>query len=238
MDGIKIKSFNNYEEKHNFNPRKGSNKFVWDTRAESAEVLDGMIFWWASFNASKLVPGKYQVGLSKNGKEKRETFEILIDPRSEIDLEDIQLQFDFVNAINKTVDKAHKAIKNIRQINKKLKEFESNYNHKIKVKELTEKSKFLREKLSNVEKELYQTKNRSNQDPLNFPIKLTNKLAHLVSLVTLSDFRPTDQDQAVKKELTSLIDNELKKYYKLINEELPKFNKEFAALELDYLKLN
>jgi len=42
-----------------------------------------------------------------------------------------------------------------------------------------------------VEQELYQTKNQSNQDPLNFPIKLNNKLAALEGVVQASDAAPT-----------------------------------------------
>ena len=63
----------------------------------------------------------------------------------------------------------------------------------------------MKEKFEAVEKALYQTQNRSGQDPLNFPIKLTNKLGHLNSLVGIDDFPPTDQDIAVKNELTTKI---------------------------------
>ena len=84
---------------------------------------------------------------------------------------------------------------------------------------------------------LNQTKNRSNQDPLNFPIKLTNKLAHLNRLVTMNDFPPTNQDLIVKNELSNLIQAELNKYDNLIENDLKKFNEEFSELELDYLIL-
>ena len=90
---------------------------------------------------------------------------------------------------------------------------------------------------SEIEKELYQTKNKSNQDPLNFPIRLTNKLGHLNSLVTLDDFPPTAQDIAVKNELSGLIELELDKFDNLISKEIKAFNDSFNALSLDYLIL-
>jgi len=62
--------------------------------------------------------------------------------------------------------------------------------------------KALKKEFSEIEKALYQTQNKSNQDPLNFPIRLTNKLGHLNRLVTINDFPPTDQDEAVRIELT------------------------------------
>ena len=84
---------------------------------------------------------------------------------------------------------------------------------------------------------MYQTQNRSNQDPLNFPIRLTNKLGHLSSLVTMDDFPPTDQDIQVKNELTAEIKDELNAYDKLISEEIEKFNQSFNELKLNYLFL-
>ena len=238
MDGKTIKTFSNLDKKNNLSVKKGSNKFTWDTKHDGAEVLDGMIFWSASFSGPKSTPGNYKVSLNKNGIKTTKTFKILIDPRSEVGLTDIQKQLDFVNTVNNTVDDAHKAIKEIRKINKKLKEFESSFSKSNSITDLVLKSKKLGQKLSNIEKALYQTQNRSNQDPLNFPIKLTNKLGHLNRLVTLNDFPPTDQDIAVRAELTQKVEAQLKIYRFLIENEVKDFNKEFAKLELDYLKLN
>ena len=88
-----------------------------------------------------------------------------------------------------------------------------------------------------IEKNLYQTKNRSNQDPLNFPIRLTNKLAHLNSLVSIDDFPPTEQDIAVKNEMTKKINEELAAFDQLVDKEMKAFNAEFNTLKLDYLSI-
>jgi len=93
----------------------------------------------------------------------------------------------------------------------------------------------LSESFSEIEKALYQTKNKSGQDPLNFPIKLTNKLAHLNSLVGMDDFPPTQQDVAVKNELTGQINIELTKFDQLISEEISAFNTAFNQKKLNYL---
>ena len=75
-----------------------------------------------------------------------------------------------------------------------------------------------------VEEELYQTKNRSRQDPLNFPIRLTNKLAHLNSLMRSGNEAPTAQAVAVKEELTGLINIQLQKLENILEDDIPKFN--------------
>ena len=90
-------------------------------------------------------------------------------------------------------------------------------------------------KLSDVEKTLYQTQNRSNQDPLNFPIRLTNKLGHINNLVIRNDFPPTAQDMAVRDELTQAIDEQLTIYTTLMKKDISAFNAAFKELSLDYL---
>ena len=235
QDGTIIKTYKSNDENDKLEIKSGGNTFVWNTLYEGAEILDSMIFWSASFSGAKAVPGKYKVVLEKNGESQEQEFEILPDPRSEVSISQMRLQFDFVNKVNATVDKAHKAIKNIRQIRKKLEEFDSNFSENESVINLVEKAKQLNSSLTEIEKALYQTKNRSRQDPLNFPIKLTNKLGHLNSLVTSNDFPPTNQDELVRKELTAEVENHILKYQKLVSQDLKYFNEEFASLNLDYL---
>lgn len=235
QDGTIIKTYKSNDENDKLEIKSGGNTFVWNTLYEGAEILDSMIFWSASFSGAKAVPGKYKVVLEKNGENQEHDFEILPDPRSEVSISQMRLQFDFVNKVNATVDKAHKAIKNIRQIRKKLEEFNSNFSENESVINLVKKAKQLNSSLTEIEKALYQTKNRSRQDPLNFPIKLTNKLGHLNSLVTNNDFPPTNQDELVRKELTAEVEKHILKYQKLISQDLKYFNEEFASLNLDYL---
>ena len=230
-----IKTVSTKNKKDNFNVKEGSNYYVWNTRGNSAEMFDGMIFWWASLNAPKAVPGNYKVVLSVEDKIYTQSFDIVSNPNSETDIAGMQKQFDFITNINETVDNAHKSIKKIRAINKQLTTFQEQYKDDERVEELKEKAKNLSEEFSKIEKSLYQTQNKSGQDPLNFPIKLTNKLAHLNSLVGMGDFPPTEQDIAVKDELTQKINLELEKFNMLVSNQIKTFNAEFNSLHLNYL---
>ena len=149
----------------------------------------------------------------------------------------MQRQFDFVSDINKTIDSAHQSIKKIRKINAQLDAFAKQYKTDENVKELVKKAEKLKKSLTEIEKALYQTQNKSGQDPLNFPIRLTNKLGHLNSLITMGDFAPTEQEIAVKNELTTKINKQLKTFNSLLSEEIKTFNKAFNNLNLNYLFL-
>ena len=238
QNGALIKKYSSTDKEDKLEIKVGGNTFVWDTRYKGAEILDGMIFWSASFSGAKAVPGNYKVILEKNGITQEQSFEILPDPRTEVTLSDMKRQFDFVNLVNASADKAHKAINNIRILRKKLKDFEMIYKESKNMNALLIKAEKLNHSLYEIEKALYQTKNKSNQDPLNFPIRLTNKLGHLNQLVTSNDFPPTDQDEIVRKLLTKKIDANLDEYKKLIKEDLKLFNEDFSKLKLDYLTIN
>ena len=236
-DGTLIKTYSTSSKEDKLTVNEGGNQFVWDSRYKGAETLDGMIFWSASFSGAKALPGNYSVELDINGKVQTQEFTILKDPRVEVSVAEMKKQFDFVNTVNKTVNGAHDAIENIRDINKKLSDFEYNYGELEQTKDLLAQVKLLKSELSKIEKALYQTQNKSNQDPLNFPIRLTNKLGHLNRLVTTNDFPPTAQDEAVRLELTKNIEEQMTHYNKLISDDLEAFNSAFAKLNLDYLTL-
>jgi hypothetical protein len=92
--------------------------------------------------------------------------------------------------------------------------------------------------MKKIEEALYQTKNRSGQDPLNFPIRLNNKLGHLNSIAGIGDFKPTDQDVAYKKEVTAKIDQQLSALNKIFTDDIESFNRLVKEKQLDAVVLN
>jgi len=237
-DGELIKEFSNKSKENSMKVKQGGNSFVWNMKYPGAKRLDKMVLWGADFSGAKAVPGDYIVKLSTNGVELSKDFTILKDPTSEGSIDDIKAQFDFVNEINAVVDKAHKAIINIRKIKNDLKKFQSEYSDNELTKDLIEESKSISSSLDKVENELYQTKNQSNQDPLNYGVKLTNNLGNLNSALSSGDFSPTDQDINVKNELIEKVNKQLEIYDTIISNDIPSFNSSFKNLELDYLNVS
>jgi photosystem II stability/assembly factor-like uncharacterized protein len=234
--GDTIKTFSTKNKKEDkLEVEKGMNQFVWNMTYDGAEKLDGMILWWASLDGPQAIPGTYKVHLNVNGTAIPQSYNIVADPRAESTQADMQKQFDFIKDVNKTMDDAHKSIKKIRNIKAQLTAFETQYKGDESLKQLLEDAKNLKEEFTKIEEALYQTQNRSGQDPLNFPIRLTNKLGHLNSLVGMGDFAPTDQDIVVKDELTAKIDVQLNAFNTLLSEKIKQFNTDFNAKNLNYL---
>jgi hypothetical protein len=216
---------------------KGGNVFRWNMNYPNAEKFDGMVNWWSSLAGPKAVPGTYKISISVNGETQTQDFEIVADPRTEATLADMQAQFDFLIDLRDKVSETHKAIGNIRKINKEINRLTKGLDQE-KFADLIHFGDSITTQLSDIEKTLYQTKNQSRQDPLNFPIRLNNKLAHLNSLVRIGDFGPTDGAITVKNDISALIDVELEGYYEILEVEIPIFNLMVREMAVDLIDLD
>lgn len=236
-----IQRFSNHPDTKNdekkLTVKKGSNVFYWDMMYPSATSVKGMILWWASLSGPMALPGTYTVSLTVANKTFEKPFSILKNPVSETSLTDMKLQFDFINEINAKVSEIHKALINIATIKTQVKSLQASIKDKEKHKDLIKFSNELTKKLTTIETTLYQTKSKSGQDPLNFPIRLNNKLAHLNSLTRMGSYRPTDQDIAFKNEITKDIDVELKKVYALFTKEVQLLNQKVKESQIDLIQL-
>ena len=235
--GNAIKTFSTHskERGQKLTVKEGGNSFTWNMSYPDAKRFDGMILWSGSMAGPKAVPGTYKVTLSRNGEEMSHNFGIKQVPNSESSLADIQAQFDFVTSVNDKVTEAHQAIIDMRSLKKQIK----TYTSMIDDQEIKDYASKMDSIMNVVENELYQTKNRSRQDPLNFPIKLTNKLAHLNSLAQMrtSDFPPTQQAIAVRDEMVMKIDNQLDQFTLVKQIMVPKLNQMIKEKALDVIIL-
>ncbi|MCB0685674.1 MAG: glycosyl hydrolase [Saprospiraceae bacterium] len=238
VDGNEVRTFSTKEKKNDkLEVKKGSNLFVWNLQYPEAERFDGMIFWAGSLAGPVVLPGIYSVTLKAGDFSQTQSFEIKQDPRSESTFEDMQAQFSFIQEVNAKVSEAHKAIKQIRDVKNQLEKVTPALKKLDGTEEIIKMGDNIQKEISEIEEVLYQTKNRSNQDPLNFPIRLTNKLAYLNTISRGGDYAPTKQTQAVKQELSGKIDHELSLLRRIFEEELPKFNESYRSLDMDVLKL-
>jgi hypothetical protein len=238
--GDVIRSFSTKakEKKDKLEVKQGGNYITWNMQYPDVEKFDGMVLWWASMSGPRAVPGKYQLRLKVANDSITLPFQILKDPRSESSQEELQAQFDFVKSVGDKVTEAHTCIKDIRKVRKQLDHYRKGLKGKDGYTELIDLADNIDSTMTVIEKVLYQTKNRSNQDPLNFPIRLTNKLAHLNSLTRGGNYPPTVQAIAVKEELTTLIDVELNKFKKIETEAIPEFNALMRTKAVDAIILD
>ena len=204
----------------------GVNRFTWDLRYPGAHVFEGMILWSARPEAGPLaVPGNYQARLTASGLTITKDFEVVKDPRiTYVSQADLEEQFKLAIEIRDKVSEANDAVSKIRDIKKQLKDRSA----EAKDNNIYAATERLTARLSQVEEEIYQVRNRSTQDTLNFQIKLNNLIAALGRTVTTGDNKPTDQDYVVFKELNERLGTEQKKLSEVLAG-LPELNRMVEA---------
>ncbi|MDP6339256.1 MAG: glycosyl hydrolase [Candidatus Marinimicrobia bacterium] len=228
-DGDVIKTFTHKKDKKNPGPvadvKKGMNRFVWDMRYPDAKKVPGAVMWGGSHIGPKAVPGDYKVRMTVNDKSQTQSFKILKDPRINTTQSDFQDQFDLLMDIRNQTTEINEKILTIRSIKKQVNTLTGLMKDSgFKNEKVTSAGTALVKSLAEIEEELIQVKSKSGQDPLNYPIKLDNKIAALVRVVSSVDARPTTQSYDVLTDLVDQAEVHYKKLEKVLTDDLFKFN--------------
>jgi photosystem II stability/assembly factor-like uncharacterized protein len=216
----------------------GLNRFAWNLRYPDASRFDGMILWAGGTQGPRAVPGRYQVRLTAGSWSETVGVDLVNDPRVQVSPADLQAQFDFLMRIRNRLTEANDAVTRIRNLRRDIDGVLTRMNaagHRGRgaaADSVRALARAITDELTAAEEAIYQTKNRSNQDPLNYPIRLNNKIAALAGVAGGADARPTDQSLAVFEELSAALQRELDRVAAVVRDRIPAFNGAVARLEL------
>jgi hypothetical protein len=202
--------------------RAGSNRFTWDMRTEPPVRFPGMILWAAGTNGPRVLPGDYQVRLTADSHAPvTQSFRIVKDPRApHVTMADLQAQHELATRVRDKLNQANEAVMMIRGVKSQIDERVKQANDG----KFGDVSAQLKDKLIKVEEEIYQVRLQSNQDPLNYPIKLNNKIAALLNAVEGSEGMPTAQSNEVFTELSARLDQQLAWLKDILDRDVTAYN--------------
>lgn len=200
--------------------KKGGNRLVWDMRYQGFKDFPGMVLYSSPNIGPKAVPDKYVARLTVAEDSQEQIFEVVGDPRMPNTREDYQKQFDFLIGVRDKVSEAHQAIRDIRDVRSDLNFLSERLKENPDAGEILKMCKSLDEQMSVIENNIHQTKNKSRQDPLNYGIRINNRLAFLMADQQRGDYPPTDQAIEFKEEITNQLNVELANLDKLISDQL------------------
>ena len=228
-DGSSIRSYSNQskERSSKLQVKAGGNKFVWNLRYPGFLAFPGMVLYSSPNLGPKAVPGTYLTRLIVDGDTLQQNLTVLGDPRMSNTPSDYQAQFDFLIQVRDKVSQAHQAMLDIEKIRQEINFVKS----KIKDPILLDKMTAFINQLTVIEGTIHQTKNKSNQDPLNYGIKVNNRLAFLMADQQRGDYPPTDQAHQVYIELAADLDQILTEMKNLCAQSIPDLNKVLNGLE-------
>ena len=210
----------------------GLNRLVWDLRYPDVERFEKLVLWNDSLHGPKAVPGRYRATLKTGDFEQSVDVEILRDPRSTASAAELQAQFDFVWGANRKLTETHRAITRLRKARAQVGTVSERLGDDEQYAELTQAADTITSQMDGIEEALYQTKLEARQDPLNFPIRLNDKLAGVMWTASIGDHAPTASAIAVRDELVLAIDAQLAALDEVLGAQLDAFNARVAEAQI------
>lgn len=201
----------------------GMNRFVWNMYYPPAERLDGQVLWHGSVPGPKAAPGQYLYKITSGKDSVEGSFIIKANPVYNLSLQDYDAQLNFLLSVRDKFDEIQKAVKNIRNIRKQINEF-MDLQGKDVPKEIKQQADTINKQITIIEEALHQTKAKSSQDVLNFPIRLDDKISGLYDFAVSGNAAPAKQVKDAFAELGGQADVQLVKLKKIIDVDLLKFN--------------
>jgi len=216
--------------------KAGTNRFTWDLRYPGAVTFPGIVLRYAVPGEGPLAPpGQYLVRFTANGVTQTQPLVIQRDPQlTNISDADLQEQFKLAIEIRDALSRAHESVIRIRSLDSQMEKSAA----EAKDSAISQHAALIKSKLDEIESDLYQVKNRSPRDTLNYPIKLNNQLAVLEHLVGMGDARPADQDYAVFRELSTRLNEILARLDQVTVTDLKQLNDQLAARKLKAITAN
>lgn len=202
---------------------KGHNRFIWDLQYPGAEKVEDLILWNGVPGTITAPPGSYQATVRIDNDSVRVPIQLLADPNYRCSQGDYEAQFAFLQQVQGTFNETMKAIKNIRQARSQLKEFVQRQG-KTCPKELSTLSDSLVKAMTAIEEQLHQTKAKSGQDVLNYPIRLDDKLSGVFDMANSGNMAPPQQARDVYGVLSQQVRSATQQLEQLLDGGIKAFN--------------
>ena len=212
----------------------GLNSLSWDLRYAPATTFPGMILWGATTNGPLALPGTYRVRVTVDGKTLTQPVTVRKNPLiTDVTLADLKEQFDLGVQIRDKLSEANQAVINIRDLKKQT----ADRLTKSQDPALKTAADAFTKHASDVEEAIYQVRNQSGQDPLNFPIKINNRLGTLLRTVSGGDGKPIGAARPIFNDLSGELRVETDRLAKVLADDLTKLNAELKRLGLPEVTL-
>jgi putative component of toxin-antitoxin plasmid stabilization module len=212
----------------------GLNRIVWNLTYPGPATFPGMILWGATTEGPSALPGSYEVRLTVDGQTQSHPLRVRKHPLRNVSDTDLREQFDLAMQIRDKVSEANNAVIQIRSLKQQM----TDRLTKASDAALKTAAEKLTTRLGAVEEEIYQVRNQSAQDPLNFPIKINNRLASLLRVVNFGDGKPIANAAPIFKDLSAELKVQIDRLQEVMASDVRSVNEELRRLQLEPLVLS
>ena len=216
-------------------PSSGGNRLIWDMRYPGFKSFEGMVLYSSPNVGPKVAPGKYNIKMTYNDQILQKEFEIVKDPRVKISQADYEDQLEFLINVRDEVSRANQKIIDIRNIKNNMIFISEKTRGNIELQEMI--NDYLTD-VSEIENNIHMTKNQSRQDPLNYGIRINNRIAFLLADSQRGDYPPTDQSKEFFIQVKGELDSEVRKLDALIDKHSQKIENYLEENKIELISLN
>ena len=211
----------------------GLNRVTWNLQYPGATTFPGMILWGATTAGPRAVPGDYQVRMTAGGETQTQLLTVVKHPLyTDLTQADLQAQFDLSIRIRDKVSEANESVVLIRRVKEDVAaRLEGTSDSGLRSAAAT-----LTANLSAIEENIYQVRNQSGQDPLNYPIKINNRIASLLRAVSRGDGRPIANAEPIFNDLVAELKVETDRLDEVLGIDLTALNDEVRRLGLEEVR--
>ncbi len=187
----------------------GLQQFAWNLyHKEIEKPAEGLILWNGSTSPVLAAPGTYFAKVTINKDSTVYPFNMIADPNFKVSDADLKAQEQFLLKVSESFSGIMKTLKGIKEVRTQIQSIQK----KTKDSAFQKQSGEILTQLTAIEEALHQTKAKSGQDVLNFPIRLDDKLAGVFENAAAGYIAPTKQVQEAYAELKALADVQLKQF--------------------------
>lgn len=213
---------------------QGMNQFVWNMYYPPAEKVEGQILWHGVVGGPKAAPDTYYYKIKAEKDSAEGSFVIKANPVYKLSQQDYEDQFNFLITVRDKFSEIQKAIKSVADVRKQINDFTARLGTDLP-KEIKQQADTIHKQMTAVEEALHQTKAKSGQDVLNYPIRLDDKISGLYDFAVSGNAAPAKQVKDAYAELSTQADAQLNKLKKIFSEDLPQLNKMIREKGLDLI---
>ena len=201
---------------------EGMNRFAWDLRYNDPVQIPGAFYTGEGPKGPLALPGDYQAKLTVGGKSQTAPLHLAIDPRTKGAEPALQKQFTLSMQVSDRISQLHQAVNEIRDLKSQIQMLHKRFGDDQRLKPALDAADQLDHKMSEVEQRLIQVNMKGSEGNLAFPNMLNERFDTFSHTIDAGDTEPTKPQLDVFQLLNSQLEEQLKKWAQIKNEEVPK----------------
>jgi photosystem II stability/assembly factor-like uncharacterized protein len=210
---------------------QGMNQWAWNLQYPGGERLDNMVLWNGVPGNILAAPGTYYARIKVDRDSVEKSITVRPDPNYPLTDAQYREQFDFLISVRDKFNESQATVKDIRTMRAQIQDFMSRQDREA-AKEVKTLADSVQRQLTRIEETIHQTRAKSSQDVLNYPIRLNDKLSGLFDAANSGINPPSKQVREVYAELAKQVDAAIADFRSLQSNEIMQLNRLIREKEL------